>query len=146
MLSIRGLIVILAKHNVLLVQWPEADTCAPPDYRKKKKPSVSVNVVKASEVGFFLGGGARKPIFSGILGLRFLSEVLREIVILLNLFSLFRAYFISIFYISIVFCSFLKFSYLILIDASDVAESATLNQRGIPVAFMTRTLQGSELH
>jgi len=31
-------------------------------------------------------------------------------------------------------------------DASDVAVSATLNQRGRPVAFMFRTLHGSELH
>ena len=31
-------------------------------------------------------------------------------------------------------------------DASDVAVSATLNQRGRPVAFMSRTLHGSELH
>ena len=31
-------------------------------------------------------------------------------------------------------------------DASDVAVSATLNQNGRPVAFMSRTLQGSELH
>jgi hypothetical protein len=31
-------------------------------------------------------------------------------------------------------------------DASDVALSATLNQGGLPVAFMSRTLQCSELH
>ena len=31
-------------------------------------------------------------------------------------------------------------------DASEVCVSATLNQRGRPVAFMSRTLQGSELH
>ena len=31
-------------------------------------------------------------------------------------------------------------------DASEVAISATLNQGGRPVAFMSRTLQGSELH
>ena len=31
-------------------------------------------------------------------------------------------------------------------DASDVALSATLNQGGCPVAFMSRTLHGSELH
>ena len=31
-------------------------------------------------------------------------------------------------------------------DASDVAVSATLNQGGRPVAFMSRTLQGSERH
>ena len=31
-------------------------------------------------------------------------------------------------------------------DASDVAVSAVLNQGGRPVAFMSRTLQGSELH
>ena len=31
-------------------------------------------------------------------------------------------------------------------DASDVAISATLNQGGRPVAFMSRTLHGSELH
>ena len=31
-------------------------------------------------------------------------------------------------------------------DASDVALSATLNQGGRPVAFMSRTLQSSELH
>jgi len=31
-------------------------------------------------------------------------------------------------------------------DASDVAVSATLNQRGRPVAFMSRTLQGSDIH
>jgi len=31
-------------------------------------------------------------------------------------------------------------------DASDVAISATLNQAGRPVAFMSRTLHGSELH
>jgi hypothetical protein len=31
-------------------------------------------------------------------------------------------------------------------DASDVALSATLNQGGRPVAFISRTLQGSELH
>ena len=31
-------------------------------------------------------------------------------------------------------------------DASDIAVSATLNQGGRPVAFMSRTLQGSELH
>ena len=31
-------------------------------------------------------------------------------------------------------------------DASDVAISAVLNQGGRPVAFMSRTLQGSELH
>jgi len=31
-------------------------------------------------------------------------------------------------------------------DASDVAISATLNQRGCPVAFMSPTLHGSELH
>ena len=31
-------------------------------------------------------------------------------------------------------------------DASDVAVSATLNQRGRPVAFMSRTLQGRKVH
>ena len=31
-------------------------------------------------------------------------------------------------------------------DASDRAISATLNQGGCPVAFMSRTLQGSEIH
>ena len=31
-------------------------------------------------------------------------------------------------------------------DASDTTLSATLNQGGRPVAFMSRTLQGSELH
>ena len=31
-------------------------------------------------------------------------------------------------------------------DASDFALSATLNQGGRPVAFYSRTLQGSELH
>ena len=31
-------------------------------------------------------------------------------------------------------------------DASEVCVSATLNQRGRPVAFMSRTLQGSEFH
>ena len=31
-------------------------------------------------------------------------------------------------------------------DASDTTISATLNQGGKPVAFMSRTLQGSELH
>ena len=31
-------------------------------------------------------------------------------------------------------------------DASDVAVSTTLNQRGRPVAFMSNTLQGSENH
>ena len=31
-------------------------------------------------------------------------------------------------------------------DASDSAISATLNQGGRPVAFFSRTLQGSELH
>ena len=31
-------------------------------------------------------------------------------------------------------------------DASDVAVLATLNQGGRPVAFMSRTLQGSKLH
>ena len=31
-------------------------------------------------------------------------------------------------------------------DASESTISATLNQVGIPVAFMSRTLQGSELH
>ena len=31
-------------------------------------------------------------------------------------------------------------------DASDVAISATLNQGGKPVAFMSRTLQGSEIN
>ena len=31
-------------------------------------------------------------------------------------------------------------------DASDVAISATLNQGGRPVAFMSRSFQGSELH
>ena len=31
-------------------------------------------------------------------------------------------------------------------DASDKAISATLNQDGRPVAFMSRTLQGSEIH
>ena len=31
-------------------------------------------------------------------------------------------------------------------DASDVAISATLNQNGRPVAFMSRTFQGSEVH
>ena len=31
-------------------------------------------------------------------------------------------------------------------DVSDLAVSATLNQRGIPVAFMSKTLFGSELH
>ena len=31
-------------------------------------------------------------------------------------------------------------------DASEVALSATLNQGGLPVAFMSRPLQGSELH
>ena len=31
-------------------------------------------------------------------------------------------------------------------DASDTTISATLNQRGRPVAFMSRTLQGSDLH
>ena len=31
-------------------------------------------------------------------------------------------------------------------DASDIAVSATLNQGGRPVAFMSRTLQGSEIH
>ena len=31
-------------------------------------------------------------------------------------------------------------------DASDTTISATLNQGGRPVAFMSRTLQGSELH
>ena len=31
-------------------------------------------------------------------------------------------------------------------DASDVAVSATLNQNGRPVAFMSRTLSGSEIH
>ena len=31
-------------------------------------------------------------------------------------------------------------------DASDVAISTTLNQGGRPVAFMSRTLHGSELH
>ena len=31
-------------------------------------------------------------------------------------------------------------------DASEVCVSATLNQCGRPVAFMSRTLQGSELH
>ena len=31
-------------------------------------------------------------------------------------------------------------------DASDVANSATLNQEGRPRAFMSRTLHGSELH
>ena len=31
-------------------------------------------------------------------------------------------------------------------DASDVAILATLNQEGRPVAFMSRTLHGSELH
>ena len=30
-------------------------------------------------------------------------------------------------------------------DASDIAVSATLNQGGRPVAFMSRTLQGSEV-
>ena len=32
------------------------------------------------------------------------------------------------------------------VDASDVAVSATLNQGGRPVAFMSRTLQGSEIY
>ena len=31
-------------------------------------------------------------------------------------------------------------------NASDVAISATLNQGGYPMAFMSRTLHGSELH
>ena len=31
-------------------------------------------------------------------------------------------------------------------DASESTISATLNQAGRPVAFMSRTLQGSELH
>ena len=31
-------------------------------------------------------------------------------------------------------------------DASESTISATLNQVGIPVAFMSRTLQGSKLH
>ena len=31
-------------------------------------------------------------------------------------------------------------------DASDVAGSATVNQRGHPVAFLSRTLQDSEIH
>ena len=31
-------------------------------------------------------------------------------------------------------------------DALDVAISATLNQGGRPVAFMSRSFQGSELH
>ena len=31
-------------------------------------------------------------------------------------------------------------------DASDVAVSATLNQHGCPVAFVSRTLQSSEIH
>ena len=31
-------------------------------------------------------------------------------------------------------------------NASDVAISATLNQGGHPMAFMSRTLHGSELH
>ena len=31
-------------------------------------------------------------------------------------------------------------------DASEFAVSATLNQSGWPIAFMSRTLQGSKLH
>ena len=36
--------------------------------------------------------------------------------------------------------------YVVESDASEVAVSATLNQGGRPVAFMSRTLQGSEIH
>ena len=37
-------------------------------------------------------------------------------------------------------------SFVVECDASDVCVYATLNQCGRPVAFMSRTLQGSELH
>jgi len=36
--------------------------------------------------------------------------------------------------------------FVVACDASDVAISPTLNQRGRPVAFMSRILHGSELH
>ena len=39
-----------------------------------------------------------------------------------------------------------SFPFTVECDASDIAISATLNQGGRPVAFMSRTLQGSERH
>ena len=36
--------------------------------------------------------------------------------------------------------------FVVVCDASDVAISATLNQNGRPVAFMSQTFQGSEVH
>ena len=39
-----------------------------------------------------------------------------------------------------------KLPFVVERDASDVAVSAVLNQGGRPVAFMSRTLQGSEIH
>ena len=75
-----------------------------------QEPSISVEMVKKSEVEFLFG--LRKPLFSGMDGLCFLSEAFWEIVISIFIYSI-----LSLFYF---YFYFLSYIFLFLIQAPQI--------------------------